>query len=85
MTGPESGFDIVLDLLSDGKYHSFDDIMNRQTMLNENQLEAILAFFEDHEFVRRLRKGWSTRTRKVMLTPAMLMFLERLKELEVCK
>jgi hypothetical protein len=80
-----SYFDIVLDTLADGKYHTFEDIVSRQTKFNENQIEAILAFLERFSLVKRLRRTWSMRTRKVMLLPEMLNFLRQLKELEACK
>jgi DNA-binding IclR family transcriptional regulator len=80
-----SCFDFVLDTLADSKYHTFEDIFSRQTKLNENQLEYVLAFLDRYGFIRRLRKTWSMRTRMVKLQPEMTNFLNRLKELETCK
>jgi hypothetical protein len=80
-----SYLDIVIDSLADGKYHTFEDIVSRQTKFNENQIEAILAFLERFSLVKRLRRTWSMRTRKVMLLPEMLNFLRQLKELEAAK
>ena len=80
-----AGFDFLLDILQDGKYHTFEDIFARQTQLNENQLEALLAFLDQYSLAKRLRKTWSMRTRMIKLQPEMVNFLRRLKELEACK
>jgi len=79
------GFDFILDLLNDGKYHTFEDIFSRQTMLNETQLEGVLIFLSKFGFVKRLRHSWTTRTWKVVLQPEVVNFLRELKELEACK
>lgn len=76
-----SVFDEILDVLSDGGYHTIEDI-DSKTHLNMNQIEFALSFLEQYGFIRRLHPRWSTRTRKAILTNEMLNFLKRLKELE---
>jgi len=75
-------FDDILDTLSDGKYHNFDELTMFSSSHNEDQIELIMKFLESYGFIRRQRKVWSTRTNKVRLEPSMLNFLRRLKELE---
>ena len=76
-------FDEVLDVLSDGKFHAFEDIQFKAARnLNETQVEAVLSFLERYGFVKRQRRTWSVRTREAKLQPEMLNFLKRIKELE---
>jgi len=78
-----SVFDEVLETLYDGEYHTFEDIQLKAARnLNETQVEAVVSFLEHYGFVKRQRKPWSTRTNKAKLTPEMLNFLRRIKELE---
>lgn len=74
-------FDDILEILSDGHYHAFEELQTRLTGRNENQIELALSFLETYSFVKRLRKRWSTRTRRVQLTEPMLRFVKRFKEL----
>lgn len=76
-------FDDIIEACQDGKYHDIEEIQSRVAgNLNENQLEATLGALDRAGFIKRQRRTWSTRTRQVKLTPEMLNFLKRIKELE---
>jgi hypothetical protein len=77
-----SVFDDILEILKDGHYHKFEDILAKTKNLNENQLEFILSFLQEYNFIKRQRKTWSTRTRQAKLNPVLENFLKRLIELE---
>jgi len=75
---------VIIDVLADGKYHTFTDIITelRQNGINENQAEAALDFLAQAGFVKLLRRRWIRRPWKAQLTTQMLIFLKRLDELE---
>jgi hypothetical protein len=77
-------FDDIIDTLSDGQYHSFEDIkLAASRNLNETQVEVALGFLQEYGLVKCLRQpGTMTRLRKVQLTTTVLILLRRLKELE---
>jgi len=75
-------FDEVFSVLSDGKYHSFEEISPKIRHLNQNQLEAVLSFLNRYSLITRKRRVWSTRTQGAKLTPEIFNFLNRVKELE---
>lgn len=77
-----SVFDDVLEVLKDGKYHSFEELWEKVKTLNENQLELILGFLLEYDLIKRQRKTWSLRTRQAKLNPILENFLKRLAELE---
>jgi uncharacterized protein YfbU (UPF0304 family) len=74
-------FDEILDIIKDGDWHNFEELSAKATQLNENQLEFILSFMQQYDFIKRERKRWSLCTRRVKLNPMMVTFLERLGEL----
>ena len=73
-------FDEILEVLSDGQYHRFEDLKAR-VKLNETQVEVVLSFLASFGFVKLQRRRWSTRTAGARLMPEMANFLKRLKEL----
>jgi hypothetical protein len=75
-------FDDVLEILKDGHFHTFEEILAKLKMLNENQLEFIFGFLQEYNFIRRQRRTWSLKTRGVKLTPVLENFLKRLMELD---
>jgi len=74
-------FDDILDALKDGEYHDFTTI-HWKSRLNSDQVEAALCFLAKYGFVSRQRRPHSLHTKRAKLTPTMLEFLKRIKELE---
>jgi hypothetical protein len=74
-------FDDILEILKDGKGYSYKEIASK-VKLNDIQLEFALAFLEKYNFINRYRWPWSDKTRRAQLTPVMVGFLKRIKELE---
>jgi len=69
-------FDDILEVLSDGEYHAFEEIKFKVTRnLNETQVKAVLAFLDSYCFVKRRRQ-------KAKLDLSFLKFLKRIRELE---
>ena len=83
-------FDDIVDALSDGKYHTFEDIQltlkyaqpKATHNLDETQIELVLSILSTAGFIRRLHKPYSSRTWKARLEPQMLDFLKRIKDRE---
>jgi len=77
-------FDDILNTLKDGKYHTFNELQIAvRAKLDDEQIEVVLAFLEKYDFVSRMRKPWSTLTRKVALKPALFEFLKKLEALSI--
>jgi hypothetical protein len=77
-------FDDILNTLKDGKYHTFEELQFAVgAKLDDEQIEVVLAFLEKYDFVSRMRKPWSTLTRKVALKPVLFEFLKKLKALNI--
>lgn len=53
-----SQIDLVLNILSDGKYHFFDEIKSKADRLNPTQVECLLIFLSRFGLVKRLRPRW---------------------------
>jgi len=74
-------FDDVLEALSDGEYHVFEEIKFKAARnFNEAQVESALKFLEQYDLIARKRNRWGTHGAK--LTQETFNFLKGLKELE---
>lgn len=72
-----NAFDPILNVLGDGKWHSFDEVCVKVDTLNNKQVRLILDFFEIYGSVE-----WSSGTCTFRLAPMMVRFLEQIKKLE---
>ncbi len=65
-----STFDIIFELLKDGRWHTLEEI-NKEVGLQEGKLEEIVKFLKEYEFVQLDR-----RRRRARLTSSVLAFLK---------
>jgi DNA-binding IclR family transcriptional regulator len=66
-----STFDIIFELLKDGRWHTLKEV-NKEVRLQEDKLEEIVKFLKEYEFVQLDRKR-----RRAKLTPSVLAFLTK--------
>jgi len=75
----------LVDILSDGRYHIFSEIMAelRPKHSSEEGTEVAIAFLVEYGFAERIKQRRTrSRTWKVRLTQPMLKFLHRVADLE---
>lgn len=75
-------FDDILEILKDGHFQTFEEVLDKIKTVNENQLECIIMFLDEYGLVKRIRKPWSNRTRIVRLSMPMQNFFKRFNELD---
>jgi len=77
-------FDDILDTLSDGEFHEFEEIKKAAPDKNETQVDAVLEFFEDYGLLTRHRSRGTAFgpivTKGAQLSKSMLKFLKKIKE-----
>lgn len=72
--------DDLLDLLKDGKYHSFFKLL-RKTGLSKTKLQSLLYFLRDYDFIM----FGSSHPRSVRMSDPMQRFWQKIKEIEQSK
>jgi predicted transcriptional regulator len=66
-----STFDIIFELLKDGRWHTLEEI-NKEVGLQGDKLEEIVKFLKEYEFIQ-LDRG----RKRARLTPSVLAFLTK--------
>lgn len=78
--------DDILEVLSDGKFHTVDQIESGCRKLNGRQVMLILDFLSEYGFIDRYRRRWPGPTDPLIiganLTDEMANFLRQVKDLE---
>jgi len=80
-------FDEILDVLSDGEYHTFEEITFKAARnLNKTQVEEVLQFLDSYGFIEQKRSRSSAfgplETKGAKLSRSMTQWLKQIKELE---